>query len=301
MYYYLMIEHIVINGGGSNGLINYGALKYLEQKEFWNIKNIKSIHGTSVGAIIAVLLSLKYDWDTLDNYIIKRPWDKEFDIKIEQLISINENKALMDTNIYNIFFEKLLDAKELTIDITLKEFYEWNNIDIHFYCVELTQFEKVNINYETNPDLKLIDAIKMTSAIPLFFPPVIIDDKIYIDGGLMCNYPIKDCIEYCDNKLDTILAFKNYISKVDNNEIDKNMNFLGFISYFSKKIINYIQIKEEYPTIPCEVKCLIKKDFNYIEWFQCFSNKEKRIELLDIGRNNGELFYQYYNQLHKKN
>lgn len=294
-----MIEHIVINGGGSNGLINYGALKYLNQQNFWDINNIKSIHGTSIGAIIAVLLSLKYDWETLDDYIIKRPWDKEFEIKLEQLILINENKALMNNNMLNIIFEKLLDAKELNINITLQEFYNWNKIDIHFYCVELNNFEKVNINYETNPELKLIDAIKMTSAIPIFFPPMIINNKIYVDGGIMCNYPIKDCIDYCDNKIDTILAFKNYSVEEKQVDLSETANFIEFISFFSKKVINFIQIKEEYPIIPFEVKCTIQKNFNYIEWFQCFSDKSKRIQLLEQGKQNGMLFYQYYKQMHE--
>ena len=299
MYSYLMIEHIVINGGGSNGLINYGALKYLNQQRFWEIENIKSIHGTSIGAIIGVLLSLKYDWETLDDYIIKRPWDKEFEIKLEQLILINENKALMNNNMLNIIFEKLLDAKELNININLKEFYDWNKIDIHFYCVELNNFEKVNINYETNPELKLIDAIKMTSAIPIFFPPMIINNKIYVDGGIMCNYPIKDCIEYCDNKIDTILAFKNYSVEEKQIDLSETANFIEFISFFSKKVINFIQLKEDYPNIPFEVKCTIQQNFNYIEWFQCFSDKLKRIQLLEQGKQNGMLFYQYYKQMHE--
>ena len=294
-----MIEHIVINGGGSNGLINYGALKYLNQQRFWEIENIKSIHGTSIGAIIGVLLSLKYDWETLDDYIIKRPWDKEFEIKLEQLILINENKALMNNNMLNIIFEKLLDAKELNININLKEFYDWNKIDIHFYCVELNNFEKVNINYETNPELKLIDAIKMTSAIPIFFPPMIINNKIYVDGGIMCNYPIKDCIEYCDNKIDTILAFKNYSVEEKQIDLSETANFIEFISFFSKKVINFIQLKEDYPNIPFEVKCTIQQNFNYIEWFQCFSDKLKRIQLLEQGKQNGMLFYQYYKQMHE--
>jgi hypothetical protein len=35
-----MIKHIVINGGGPTGLLSYGALKYLFEKEFVAIENI---------------------------------------------------------------------------------------------------------------------------------------------------------------------------------------------------------------------------------------------------------------------
>ena len=66
-----MIKHIVINGGGPTGWISYGALKCLFKKEFINIDNIKSIYGTSAGAIIGVIISLKYDWNTLEDYFLK--------------------------------------------------------------------------------------------------------------------------------------------------------------------------------------------------------------------------------------
>ena len=42
----MTIKHLVIGGGGPFGLCALGALKYLHEKEFWNINNIKSIYAT---------------------------------------------------------------------------------------------------------------------------------------------------------------------------------------------------------------------------------------------------------------
>ena len=61
----MTIKHLVISGGGPLGLRYLGALKKLEQEEFWNLDNIESIYGTSVGAIIGAFICLKYDWETL--------------------------------------------------------------------------------------------------------------------------------------------------------------------------------------------------------------------------------------------
>ena len=55
-----MIQHIVINGGGPTGWLTYGALKYLFEKNFIHLDNIKSIYGTSAGAILGVIFLLHF-------------------------------------------------------------------------------------------------------------------------------------------------------------------------------------------------------------------------------------------------
>ena len=85
-----MIQHIVINGGGPTGLISYGALKYLFKNDVVSISNIKSIYGTSIGGLFGVILSLKYDWDTLDDYILKRQKKKIFKINPEDFFNLFE-------------------------------------------------------------------------------------------------------------------------------------------------------------------------------------------------------------------
>ena len=70
------IKHIVVGGGGTTGFMTFGALKFLQENDFWNISNIKTIYGTSVGSIVATSIALKYDWDTLLTYFIRRPWNK---------------------------------------------------------------------------------------------------------------------------------------------------------------------------------------------------------------------------------
>ena len=101
----MTIKHLVIGGGGPFGLSAIGALKYLHEKEFWNIKNIKSIYATSVGALVAVYISLNYDYDYIIEYLVKRPWEKLLEeIGVENIIELYNNKGLV--NIYSIYFKK---------------------------------------------------------------------------------------------------------------------------------------------------------------------------------------------------
>ena len=60
-----IIKHLVIPGGGPTGIKALGALQYLEQNGYWNINNIETIYATSAGAILSVLLCLKFEWATI--------------------------------------------------------------------------------------------------------------------------------------------------------------------------------------------------------------------------------------------
>ena len=84
----MTIKYLVLSGGGAGGFSIYGALKYLSQNNFWNINNIKSIYSTSIGSLLSIFISLKYEWASLDDYIIKRPWDKVLSIKPIDLLNI---------------------------------------------------------------------------------------------------------------------------------------------------------------------------------------------------------------------
>ena len=50
-----MLTHLAISGGGSSGIKFAGSLKYLEETN--QLHNVTTILGTSIGAVIAVLLS----------------------------------------------------------------------------------------------------------------------------------------------------------------------------------------------------------------------------------------------------
>jgi hypothetical protein len=73
-----VIKHLVISSGGPAGHMMYSILRTLNLKGIWDIKNIKTIYGSSIGSYIAIILSLRYEWQVLDDYLIKRPWEKIF-------------------------------------------------------------------------------------------------------------------------------------------------------------------------------------------------------------------------------
>ena len=83
----MSIEHLIIPGGGSNFPILLGALRKLKKESTWSYEKLKSIHGTSCGGLIGLIILLNPDWDDLYNYFINRPWNTLYEITPEMLFT----------------------------------------------------------------------------------------------------------------------------------------------------------------------------------------------------------------------
>jgi predicted acylesterase/phospholipase RssA len=293
-----MIKHLVISGGGPSGLNTYGAIKYLSKNNFLDMNHIKTIYGVSIGAFLGVILSLKYDWDTLDDYFIKKPWNKVINFSPEIIFNAWETKGLVGDEFVKNGLESLLAAKELSIDITLKEFYEYSNIDIHMFAIDINHqpITLTDISYKTFPDLQLIKALYMTTAIPLLFKPVIIDDKCYIDGGFITNFPLDICLKDTNCDPSEVLSFKNHWSIDDSiisSTITQKSSILQYWIYLIKILLNQIKIDKEDIKIDNIVNCLIEDCSELNEWKDVLLNKQLREKLIKKGEQSAFLFKKY--------
>jgi beta-glucosidase len=72
----MTIKHLILAGGGPIGFVEYGALKYLTTTNIINYNNIESIYAVSIGAFIGFIYILNLDWLWIDDFLIKRPWNK---------------------------------------------------------------------------------------------------------------------------------------------------------------------------------------------------------------------------------
>ena len=66
----MSIKHLVLAGGAYKGLYIIGAMKELIKQNYIDISNIENIYGTSVGALIGVVMCLKLDYEIIINYFI---------------------------------------------------------------------------------------------------------------------------------------------------------------------------------------------------------------------------------------
>lgn len=281
------IKSIVISGGGQTILSFYGILKESNIKNYWNINNIQSIYGTSAGAILAIIIALNIEWDILDNYLINRPWYSIFNINTNSILSVYSNFGIFSQDFIIEFFKSLFLSKDINIDITLKEFFELTKIDIHVYTTELKSFEYVDISHITHPNWKVVDAVYASCAVPLIFYPFKFENKYYIDGGILIDFPIEICFKKFKNE--EILAI-NKFQIFNEPDINDNSTILDFFNLLFKKTLQKIIPNVDYSY----VKNIITIKENMVsldEMIKYSSDKKLRSNAIDLGINAFNIFF----------
>jgi len=298
------IRHLVFSGGGPAGLINYGAAKILEKEKIWSLTDIQSIYGCSIGAYIGIIISLGYEWEWLDDYFIKRPWEKVFALNAQNFMDAYEEKGLLGEKILLESLKPLLCAKDLNEHCTLKELYEFNKIDIHIYTTNINtkNLTKVDLSHATHPDLSVIKALCMSTSYPLAFKPVCIDDECFIDGGLLNNFPLNDCLAQENCHPDDIMAFKNIWlgtgtyagtgtdTEKEREKITNDSTIIDYMMHLMKKMQLEICTESSQREVKHMVKCNITDLSSFSNWLMAVATEEMRVKLIMNGEEQGKLF-----------
>jgi len=275
------IKHLVISGGGIIGFSFYGLLRETHKKGVWNINAIETIYGTSVGSIISVFIALKFDWETMDDYLIKRPWHNVYKFSMDSILLAFQSKGILDKKIIHDTFSPLFKAKDIDVNITLKEFYEITNIEIHIFSTDINTFQLIDFSYKTHPDWLVMDAVYCSCSLPILFQPIIKDNICYCDGGFISNYPIKQCIENGANPNEIFGMCRNSIFEESSN-INDNSTLIDYILNLLNKTIDKVLNIKTNVTIKKEVfiKC---PPLSIYDMYETASSMEKRLELISNG------------------
>lgn len=167
-------QTLVLSGGGALGFAHIGIIKALEEKEIL----YNEIIGTSMGAIVGSFLSVGYTYKQIIEIIEELNYKKLLKINVLHLNSLIDQK-----NIRKFLTEKI---GEITFNQT--------QIELKIIATNLETGKSKIFDKTTN--VKIVDAICASLAIPGIFKPYPIENQIYIDGFLSSNLPF----EFSTNK-----------------------------------------------------------------------------------------------------
>jgi NTE family protein len=201
-------RNLVMEGGGIKGIAYGGALLELEKNGV--LQNITRVAGTSAGAIQACLLSVGYTPKEIIEIVNKTPIEtfnddgfiakgskrlfKEYGwFKGDNFLATMENVIFQRTGNANLTFEEL---HRLAASTPFR--------DLYVTGTNLTEQSLVVFSHETYPKMRIADAVRISMSIPLYYKSIWIDQEgvvyeqpspnkkcsLFVDGGLMLNYPI---------------------------------------------------------------------------------------------------------------
>ncbi|QES89592.1 patatin-like phospholipase family protein [Rhizosphaericola mali] len=161
-----------LSGGGVRGIAHLGIIKALEEK------GIKPdiISGTSAGAIFGAFYAGGFTPD--------------------QIVEIISKVKFLGRA--NLQFRKPGLFRMDVFDRIFKLFFPKNQIEalkIPFIAAA-TNINTGTIEYFNSGNLS--EAIRASSCIPTVFQPVVIGADVYLDGGIMNNFPIEPLLGNCE-------------------------------------------------------------------------------------------------------
>ena len=163
---------LTLSGGGMRGIAHIGVLKALD--EFGIRPNM--ISGTSAGALIGAFYSLGIRPQQMQDVVRERTFFSRSAFRLSR-------QSLFSTNFILHLLQEFFPENDFK---TLK-------IPLFVATTELTQGRIEFFN--KGP---LFEALIASASIPLVFSPVKMNDKVYVDGGVLDNLPIEPLVPHCD-------------------------------------------------------------------------------------------------------
>jgi predicted acylesterase/phospholipase RssA len=179
-----------------------------------SLADVKEISGSSAGAILALFLAVGMSVDEI--------LDVSLSLDIPNFVKIRLG------SFFNKFgFVDMGPIRKKLVDIcggdpTFNELE--TRIYISAFCLNTT--ETVYFSKDTHPNMKIIDAVCMSMAVPFIFACGKYEDRMYVDGGTKEEFPLTP---FLDKKPHEVTCVRIKMNKIYRETIDNPKQFVDVI------------------------------------------------------------------------
>ena len=163
---------LTLSGGGMRGIAHIAVLKALEE---YNLKP-DIISGTSAGSVVAAFYAFGKTPDEMMDIVRKTTFFSR------SFLRLSKNGIFSSNFILKLFTDHFPedDFKILKIPV----------------YVATTELTHGIVDFFSEG--KLFWPLLASSSVPFVLPPVKMNDRIYVDGGVLDNLPIEPIVDKCD-------------------------------------------------------------------------------------------------------
>ena len=184
---------LVLCGGGAKGAYQVGVFKVLEELEIAN--EIKMISGSSIGALNGALY-LMYSADEIDQIWQQCNWTAIFGVSKENIKKVNQIVHRVNTRQMSPFFGAInmvgvanqtgLPLQRKGFEKVLRQYLkpsiiQKQSIDLLVSCGKVNSKQLAYFNLNHQSPKKMQDILFATTAVPMLYNPVYIDNSYYCD------------------------------------------------------------------------------------------------------------------------
>jgi predicted acylesterase/phospholipase RssA len=211
---------LVLSGGGIKSICAVGALE-----EVCKHTAFTHITATSAGSIIAALfccgVSPRKMFELLKN--IKLP---EFDSL--SFVNLMDRLGMAPSIDLECTIEDALEECEIPLNLTLFQLYRKSGVFLEICGFNMQKQKTVYFSHNNYPEMPLQKALLISCNIPILFEPVEFQGDLYIDGGVLDNYPLAH-YGYDDPDVIGIRVFSRHDHDLE--------SFDGFISCIAEAVL----------------------------------------------------------------
>jgi NTE family protein len=192
---------LVLSGGGAKGLAHIGVLKALEEAGI----TPDFITGTSMGSIMGGLYAVGYSADEIKQIALDADWDQLLTNKLplNEVVYVEKdyyNRYLTEIHINGFRPEMpkgLIEGQKLSMLLSnltahVSDIRDFSKLPIPYACIasDIENGDRVVLNSGS-----LARSMRASMAIPTVFTPVLMNDRLLVDGGLVHNFPVDENLE----------------------------------------------------------------------------------------------------------
>ena len=199
------VENLAFEGAGIRGIAYCGAIQELESRSMMG--SVERVAGTSAGAIIALMVCLGYSGKDIEELIGKTNFKNFNDgryLFIGGINRLNKYFGWYRGKVVETWLEKIIEQKIGNPEITFEELHQKGFKDLYVTGTCLNKQKLIIFSYQSYPNMKVKDAVRISMSIPLYFEAVFIDANgrivqhpkqkqgldVMVDGGITGNFPI---------------------------------------------------------------------------------------------------------------
>ena len=177
-------EVLVLGPGGAKGMVEVGAIMYLEKINM--LSDVEIIVGCSIGSVIGLMLICGYT--SLEIMI------EGSEISIFDNIDLDVEKMKREMGIFSldILSRRLVNlvCKKMGHELTLHQLYLATGKTLVCTAYNTTKKRTEYLSKDSHPNMGCVKACLLSSAIPVLFGKMEHDGSRYIDGAIGNPYPV---------------------------------------------------------------------------------------------------------------
>lgn len=218
----MRVCNLVFAGGGTRGLCYAAA--YDELVQICDVQ-LEWVSGTSIGSFMACLLAASYSSDQLCALAENTSMEDLVNIN---LMSVFDNWGLDSGTKLEAFIDRLIQQKTGRAKTTFAQLYTHSQIRLDVVATNITQATEFRMNYEATPNMPVALAVRMSMSLPPLFSPVRYNHEVYIDGGVMNNFPVEQGMNP-----ETTIGFRvDWNNAIDLSTIDRCYSRIVYVALY---------------------------------------------------------------------